>query len=82
MDDNGKAGGGEIGFSLFEQWSVKCDEAGGAAKAVEDMSTWWTLNSTTIKKELSQADAAKIFEARGIHVKRLKAAEREPGQEG
>lgn len=78
-DDNGNSTGGEI--NLFEQWSIKCDEVGKAAKSREDMAEWWKLNSATIKKELSQADAAKIYEARNIHVKKLKAAEREPGSD-
>lgn len=85
MDNDGQeAAGGEI--SLLEQWGIKCDEAGTAATAVDEIAKWWKTNSPAIKKELSKADSALIFQKVVAHKNRLKVPEREPerepGQEG
>ena len=78
-DDDGNAAGSP---SLFELWDINCDEVGTAAKSVDDIAKWWATNSAKIKKELSKADAAKIYAKVTAHSKRLKVPEREPGQEG
>jgi len=79
MDDDGKNAGGTIG--LLEQWGIKCDEAGTNAKSIDEIAEWWKLNSPAIKKELSKANAAKIFERVVAHKNRLKEPEREPGND-
>jgi len=80
MDDDGKNAGGAIG--LYEQWEIKLEKAGAVARSVDEIATWWKTNSLTIKKELSKADAAKIYEKVKVYSKKLSVPEREPGQEG
>ena len=59
LNDDGNASGGKI--NLLEQWTIKCDEAGNNAKSADGIGAWWKQNSSVIKKELSKADAAKIY---------------------
>uniref|UniRef100_A0A6M3ID72 Putative Erf family protein n=1 Tax=viral metagenome TaxID=1070528 RepID=A0A6M3ID72_9ZZZZ len=82
MDDDGN-GAGDTGPSLFEQWEIKCDEAGEAATTPEQMNKWWTDNGAAIKKDLKKADAAKIYNRYVVHKRRLdaKTTEREPGSD-
>lgn len=80
LDDDGNAAGGKI--NLLEQWEIKCDEAGTVAKSVDEIAKWWKDNSPAIKKELSKADAALIFQKVVAYKDGLKVPEREPGQEG
>jgi len=81
MDDDGKtASNGKI--SKSEEWRILCDEAGACANSPEDMDAWWQKHGDTIKKELSKADAAAVYNQRIAHKKRLKAElEREPGSD-
>ena len=82
INTNDKNGIAEI--NLFEQWAIKCDEAGEAAQSVEDMANWWKDNKAAIKKELSEADAAKIWDKAATYKNKLKVEtkpEREPGQD-
>ena len=79
MDDDGQKTGGEI--SLLEQWEIKCDEAGTVAKSVDEIAKWWKDNAPTIKKELSKADAALIFQKVVAYKDGLKVPEREPGSD-
>ena len=79
-DDGGKTTNGKI--SLLEQWEIKAEEAGTAAKSSDEMTAWWKKNSPAIKKELSKADAAKIYAKVNAYNKKLKVPEREPGKEG
>lgn len=87
LDDDGNAVGSKM--SLLEQWTIKCDEAGSNAKLVNEISTWWKQNSPVIKKELSKADAAKIYAKINDYNKKLRDEEKkqqeeapEPGSEG
>ena len=84
MDDenpeNGAGGDGKM--TLFEQWSIKCQEVCEAAQTLEDIIAWWPNFGPTIKKELKKAEAAKIYDMVLARKKELKAAEREPGSEG
>jgi hypothetical protein len=77
MDDDGKNVGGKI--DLLEQWTIKCDEAGNNAKSADDVAAWWKQNSSVIKKELSKANAAKIYAKVNIYNKKLMP---EPGSAG
>jgi len=83
MDDDGKGGNGsgDGKMTLFEKWEIKCDEAMKAAKTVEDMIQFWPDNSAAVKKELSKADASKIYYMFTTRKKELEAAEREPGSD-
>jgi len=80
-DDDGN-GSGNGKMTPFEQWEIKCDEAMKAAETVEDMVQFWPDNSAAVKKELSKADASKIYFMFTTRKKELEAAERTPGQEG
>lgn len=80
LDDDGNAVGSKI--SLLEQWTIKCDEAGNNAKSVDEIAAWWKQNSSVIKKELSKADAAKIYAKTNDYNKKLRIPEREPGSDG
>jgi len=53
-----------------------------AAKTVEDMIQFWPDNSAAVKKELSKADASKIYHMFTTRKKELEATERETGAEG
>jgi len=66
-------------INLYEQWEIKCNEAGSAAKSVDEVAKWWKDNSPAIKKELSKADAANIYEKVKVYSKKLAVPEREPG---
>ena len=79
-DDDGKAAGGEI--SLFEQWEIRTDEAGTAAKSADELAAWWKTNSPAIKKDLSKPNAAKIYAKVKDYNKKLKVPELEPGSNG
>ena len=84
-DDDGKTADGNAAggkMNLLEQWTIKCDEAGKNAKSVDEMGTWWKQNSIAIKKELSKADAAKIYAKTNDYNKKLRIPEREPGSNG
>ena len=72
---------GDDKISLLEQWEIKLDEAGAAAKSVDEIATWWKNNSSTIKKELSKADAAKIYEKVKVYSKKVAVPERKPGSD-
>ena len=79
MDDDGKEAGGAPG--PFEQWEIKCDEAAGAKS---EMGKWWRDNKVTVQKELSEAQAAKIYKAANAYKKQMDAekAAPEPGSDG
>ena len=79
MDDDGKEVGGAPG--PFEQWQIKCDEA---ATAKLDMGKWWSTNKAAVQKELSEAQAAKIYKAANAYKKQMDAekAAPEPGSDG
>jgi len=79
-DDDGN-GAVSTGPSLFEQWEIRCREVCEAAQTLEDIIKWWPDNSAQIKKELKQADAAKINNMINIKRRELKAAERVPGSD-
>ena len=79
LDDDGNAAGGKI--NLLEQWEIKLEEVGTAARSVDEIAKWWKDNSPAIKKELSKADAALIFQKVVAHKDGLKVPEREPGDE-
>ena len=76
-DDDGNMAGGKI--NLLEQWIIKCDEAGNNAKSVDEVAAWWKQNSSVIKKELSKANAAKIYAKVNDYNKKLMP---EPGSNG
>lgn len=80
LDDDGNLAGGKI--DLLEQWEIKCDEAGNAAKFADEMMLWWKNNSPAIKKELSKADAATIYKKANAYKKRFSVPEKEPGSDG
>ena len=71
----------DVIIDLFEQWEIRCEEAGSAAKSVDEVAKWWKDNSPAIKKELSKADAAKIYEKVKAYSKKLSVPEREPGSD-
>jgi len=77
--DNESPGDYKIG--LLEQWEIKLDEAGAAAKVSDEIATWWKSNSPQIKKELTKADAAKIYEKVKVYSKKLSVPERESGSD-
>lgn len=79
-DDDGRGAGGKI--SLLKGWDIKCDEARTAAKSADEMMLWWKTNSPAIKKELSKADAATIYEKANAYKKNLSVSEKEPGSDG
>jgi len=85
LDDDGNAAGGNEP-TKYEQWQIKCDEAGAAAKTVAEIVKWWTDNEEAMKKEIKDLGAANIFVLIKAHKERLKKlqpnTEREPGQEG
>jgi len=70
-DDGNAASNGKI--SKLEEWRILCDEAGECANSPEDMDAWWEKHGGMVKKELSKADAAAIYNQRIAHKKRLKA---------
>ena len=72
----------EASISLREQWEIKAREVCEAAQTLEDIIKWWPDNGPTIKKELNKADAAKIYNLWVDRKNELKAAERQPGEEG
>lgn len=78
MDDDGKNAGGKI--TPLEQWTIKCNKVGNNAKSVDEISTWWKQNSVAIKKELSKAEAAKIYAKTNDYNKKLRIPE--PGSKG
>lgn len=80
LNDDGNAASGKI--TLLEQWDIKFDEVSKNAKSGDEISTWWKQNSSVIKKELSKANAAKIYTKVNAYNKKLKAIEREPGSDG
>jgi hypothetical protein len=82
MDNEGGGNGGTGEPSKFEQWEIKAREVCEAARTLEDLITWWPDNGPTIKKELSKADAAKIYNMWVDRKNELKKAERQPGEEG
>ena len=70
-DDGNLAGaGGNKDIKKFEEWSIKCDEM--AESTLKEATQWWNKNSGTVKKDLSEADAAKIFKQINTHIKNLK----------
>jgi len=71
----------DVIIDLFEQWEIRCEEAGTAAKSADEIATWWKNNSPQIKTELSKADAAKIYEKVKVYSKKLAVPEREPGSD-
>ena len=75
-------GGKGADISLFEQWEIKATEVCEAAQSLEDIVKWWPDNSDAIKKELSPAESAKIYDMVVARKKELKTAEREPGSDG
>lgn len=79
---NGDNNGSGIEMDPLEKWDIKCDEAGTAAKSADEMMLWWKTNSPTIKKELSKADAATIYEKANAYNKNLSMPEKEPGSDG
>ena len=79
-NENGN-GSGDGKMTLFEKWEIRCDEAMKAAKTVEDMIQFWPDNSEAVKKELSKADASKIYYMFTTRKKELEAAERVPGSD-
>lgn len=79
-DDGNAAGSGEP--SKYEQWQIKCDEAGEAAQSVDEMVKWWITNGEIVKKELKKPEAAKIYDSVVSHKNRLKELPREPGSDG
>ena len=80
-DDDGN-GAGDGKMKAFEQWEIKATEVCEAAQSLEDIIKWWPDNSDAIKKELSPAESAKIYEMVVARKKELKTAERVPGAEG
>lgn len=86
VDDNGNLAGSKgEDTELFDKWSVLCDEA--AQGKVVDMAEFWNKNSKQIKTDLSEADAAAIYQQFKTNLNRLKAEtekvelEREPGSD-
>jgi len=71
----------DVIIDLFEQWEIRCEEAGTAAKSADEIATWWKTNSPQIKAELAKADAAKIYEKVKVYSKKLAVPEREPGSD-
>jgi len=80
-DDDGNAAGGGSLPTPFEQWQIKCDES---ATAKSDMGKWWSTNKIAIQKELSDAQAPKIYKAANAYKKQMDAekAAPEPGSDG
>ena len=78
-DDDGN--GAESGPGIFEQWEIKCDEAAGEKS---EMGKWWQDNKVTVQKELSEAQAAKIYKKANAYKKQMDAekAAPEPGSDG
>ena len=78
-DDGNGSGTGEP--SKYEQWEIKCNEAGEGAKSLEDIDKWWSDNGAAIKKDLPKATAAVIYNMIFAYKKKFPAPEREPGEE-
>jgi len=78
-ENPGNGSGGQPG--PFEQWQIKCDES---ASAKADMGKWWSSNKAAVQKELSEAQAAKIYKAANAYKKQMDAekAAPEPGSDG
>lgn len=79
LSDDGNAAGK---MDLLEQWGIKCDEMGVVAKSVDEVKLWWKQNAPQIKKELSKASAAKIYDKIVAYRNKLKIPEKEPGNDG
>jgi hypothetical protein len=73
MDDDGLSSGkADTGPTPYEQWEIKCNEAGEAARSVEEVTAWWSANGDKIKKELKTKDAAMIHNLVNAHKNRIK----------
>lgn len=73
-DDDGNAAGGKI--NLLEQWEAKTTEITENTTSADELVTWWNRNKEQIKKDLSKANASKIYNQINEHKKKLKEPEK------
>jgi hypothetical protein len=69
QDDDGAASG-QQDTTKFDKWMIKVDELLG--KTADDIAAWWGKYGSEIKKELTKAQAAQVYNAMLAHKKAAK----------
>lgn len=69
LDDDGE-GSGQQDNTKFDEWMIKVDELSGQPS--DDIAAWWKKYGSEIKKELTKAQAAQVYNAMLVHKKAAK----------